>query len=216
MSQAIQGHRRSHSDNSQDSQTKKLESFMYLLQELCQHDAFKNAAKVAKEMADLKAESKQREDSISGLEKNLQAEKKASAEKIRDMEKYFADKIFSSHLQEIANRESQVDAARDDLKTAEAQISEYKKASAELANAKRQLETQEQELEQERKKVQDLRKKQIEQDTQIQRDKNKVTQLEVSIKNLESDKERFKQYQSELQKLQGFSAVLVDDDLPEV
>lgn len=227
MSQHLQSLQRSHSLNSEDSQSKKLESFMLQLQLLCQQEPFKEAAKATKEMADMQAKLRQQEDRIHGLEKDLQNEREVSDSNVKELQTYFAKTITESHCQEMKTKDRQVAEARKDLEAAKSQAAKSleneksqtakcEKAEAELTDAENRLETQRKYLDQAHKEAKDLRNKEQDQDNQIQRNKDRIAQLEGHIKGLENDNEKFKQYQSELQKLQAFSADLVDDDISQV
>lgn len=223
----MQKHQRSQSDSSQESQTRKFHSFIRLFQDLTQHDAFPDAVRTAEEVAFMTARLKQQAETLRELEKDLQTEKKTLAQKISDLETYFAKVILNTHRQEISSRDAQVDKLREELgsarsqlaesrKIAETQVAEYKKLGTELGHAKSRLEGQGKDLETARKAVQDQMKRVKEQDIQIQRDKERTAQIEVKIKSLEGDKHKHKQDQSELQKLRAFSNVLFEDDLSRV
>lgn len=167
-------------------------------------------------MADMKAKLRQHEDKIHSLEKDLQNERETSKSKMSEVQGYYANTILERHAQEVKTKKMQVDKALEDLDAARKQIDKCEKVGAELANAKTQLQAQSKDLDQARNEVKDLCRREKDQNDQMRRDKDRITHLESNIKSLESDKQMLQQCHSELQKLQTFSAGLVDDDLSQV
>lgn len=230
MSQLIQRHQRSHSDSSstdyQGVQTKRLQSFINLVQDLYQQDTFRDVEKVAKEMAETTKKVQQQEESLAKLQIQLQEEKTRSGDKIQLMHEEFGrfkHEFLKTHREEVSMKDNEIKDAQDSLKNARSALAQHDATVLELVKTKADLEKQGEKVKNLQQEVGDLMQTVKLKEETIQLDKDKMAADEANIKTLENGGTQLRRelrakeaqaekFKSELLALRKFPSALDDDD----